>query len=307
MKFQENGRRGGRVLEAQRFATSAPALVFRAGVAGDAGACGQVCYEAFATVAAEHGFPPDFPSAEVAGRLCATLLSHPQFSSVVAEDSGRVVGSIFMDERSSILGIGPLTVDPEQQNRGVGRRLMGHALARAEEGHFAGARLLQAAYHNRSLGLYASLGFAVRETFACLQGQAGLAFPGRAVRRCTAEDLPACDSLCRAVHGHHRSGELRDAIGRGSALVVERDGRITAYASAQGFFGHAVGETGEDLEALIGAAERFEGPGILVPVRDKALFSWCLAVGLRVVFSATLMSSGLYNEPEGAYLPSILY
>jgi hypothetical protein len=32
-----------------------------------------------------------------------------------------------------------------------------------------------------------------------------------------------------------------------------------------------------------------------------------LASGLRVVAQATLMTIGLYNEPAGAYLPSILY
>jgi hypothetical protein len=55
-------------------------------------------------------------------------------------------------------------------------------------------------------------------------------------------------------------------------------------------------------------AEAFGGPGILVPVRNEALFQWCLAQGLRVVQEEmTLMTIGLYNEPAGAYLPSVLY
>jgi len=45
------------------------------------------------------------------------------------------------------------------------------------------------------------------------------------------------------------------AIQRGTATVVEHDGRITGYATTIGFFGHAVGETNEDLKALIGAAK----------------------------------------------------
>ena len=88
--------------------------------------------------------------------------------------------------------------------------------------------------------------------------------------------------------------------------MVEHDGRITGYATAMAFFGHAVGETTEDLKALIGAAASFEGPGILVPT-SGALFPWCLREGLRVVQLLTLMSRGLYNEPTGAYLPSVLY
>lgn len=59
--------------------------------------------------------------------------------------------------------------------------------------------------------------------------------------------------------------------------------------------------------ALIGAAPAFGGPGILVPLRNAALFQWCLNHDLRVMQVMTLMSLGLYNEPAGAYLPSVLY
>jgi len=88
--------------------------------------------------------------------------------------------------------------------------------------------------------------------------------------------------------------------------VVEHGGRITGYATAMAFFGHAVGATTENVRALIAAASSFDGPGILVPLQGP-LFAWCLERGLRLVFVATLMTIGLYNEPDGAYLPSILY
>lgn len=54
-------------------------------------------------------------------------------------------------------------------------------------------------------------------------------------------------------------------------------------------------------------AEAFGGPGILVPTRNAALFRWRLDNGLRVVEPMTLMTIGLYNEPAGAWLPSILF
>lgn len=90
-------------------------------------------------------------------------------------------------------------------------------------------------------------------------------------------------------------------------MVVEREGRITGYASDLAFFGHSTAETNVDMQALIASAESFGGPGILVPTRNSALFRWCLENGLRVVQPMTLMSMGLYNEPAGAWLPSILY
>jgi hypothetical protein len=89
--------------------------------------------------------------------------------------------------------------------------------------------------------------------------------------------------------------------------VVERSGRITGYTTAIAFFGHSVCETTDDLKALIGSAKAFAGPGFLVPSRNGELMRWCLGRGLRVTQPLTLMTMGLYNEPAGAYLPSILY
>src|SRR5437868_6108246 len=141
-------------------------VTLRPGTPADALRCGEICCHAFKAVAEQHGFPPDFPSPEVATGLLAGLLAHPGFFSVVADIEGRIVGSNFLDERSMIAGLGPITVDPAVQNRAVGRQLMQAALERVKERAFPGVRLLQAAYHNRSLSLYARLGFVVRQPLA---------------------------------------------------------------------------------------------------------------------------------------------
>jgi GNAT superfamily N-acetyltransferase len=280
----------------------------RSGRPADAHTCGVICYEAFKAIARQHNFPPDFPSPEVAVELLSMLLSHPGFYAVIAEAEGRIVGSNFLDERSTIAGLGPITVDPAVQNSGLGRRLMEALLDRAVQRRLPGVRLVQAAYHTRSLSLYAKLGFTIREPLALLQGTPLRAtIPGYAVRQATEGDLAACNRVCTHIHGHDRSGELRDAITQATATVVEHDGRITGYATAVGFFAHAVGESNETLQALIGAASAYVGPGFLLPTRNTALFRWCLEQGLRVGQVMTLMSTGLYNEPAGAYLPSILY
>jgi len=57
----------------------------------------------------------------------------------------------------------------------------------------------------------------------------------------------------------------------------------------------------------LGAADEFAGSGFLLPTRNTELFRWCLNHGLRVVEPMTLMTVGLYNEPAGAFLPSITY
>lgn len=279
----------------------------RQGTPEDAGPCGRICYEAFSTITAAHGVPCDFPSVEVATGFVATLLAHPGIYGVVAEADGVVAGSNFVDERSTIAGVGPITVDPSVQDSSIGRRLMSAVLDHVD-GRVAGVRLVQGAYHTRSLALYAKLGFVAREPLACLQGPPlGTSFDGFAVRPATTGDQDTCNRLCRAVHGHDRSPEVADALAQNRAVVVERGGRITGYSTGLSFFNHSVALTVADLEALIGAAPEFGGSGILVPVRNGPLFRFCLERGLRVIQMLTLMTRGLYTEPAGAYLPSIMF
>jgi predicted N-acetyltransferase YhbS len=283
------------------------ALLVRRATPADAAVCGRICFEAFATLANKHGFPSDFPAPERSAHVLSMMFSHPSFFCVVAEEDGKVVGSNCLDERTPIAGVGPITIDPASQNRRLGRQLMEAVMGRAAERKFAGVRLVQAGYHNRSLSLYAKLGFVVREPLACMQGAIQKMVPGYTVRPAQPGDIAACNDLCVRVHGHDRGGELKDAVQQGTAVVAESEERLKAYASSIAFFGHAVGESNQDLQALISAATEFQGPGILVPTRNAALFRWCLENGLRVVQPLNLMTLGLYNEPAGAYLPSILY
>ncbi len=283
-------------------------IVLRRGTPEEAAACGRIEYEAFKAIAEAHNFPPDFPSTDIATGLCAMLLSHPGFYGVVAELGGKIVGCNFLDQRSTIAGIGPIAVDPAMQNQTIGRQLMQDVMQRAISDHAPGVRLVQIAYHYRSLSLYTKLGFDTRESLSAMQGKPlGLTTPGYAVRPAAEADLDACNRLCRQVHGHDRGGELLDAIRQGTATVVEHLDRISGYATAIGWFHHAVAETNEDLKALIGAARSFPGPGFLVPTRNGELMRWCLAHGLRIASQGHLMTIGLYNEPAAAYLPSILY
>ena len=283
-------------------------LIFRAATPDDATAAGRIAYEAFYRISTEHNFPPDFPSPDVAIAVMSMLIGHPGLFVVIAERDGTIVGSNALDERSAIAGVGPITVDPDGQNAGVGRQLMLQVLERARTQGFPGVRLVQAAFHNRSLSLYTKLGFDPREPLSCMQGSAlNLRLPGYTVRRATDDDIAACNEVCRQVHGHTREGELRDAIVQGAANVVEHDGRISGYATGVAFFSHAVGVSNSEIKALIGAAPGFMGPGFLLPTRNAELLRWCLDHGLRIVQPMTLMSVGLYNEPQGAFLPSIAF
>jgi predicted N-acetyltransferase YhbS len=274
----------------------------------DTNECACICYKAFNSIAARHNFPSDFPSVSHAHQLVTALQSHPQFFSVVAESDDRIVGSNFLDERAAIFSVGPVSVASDAQDGRVGRALMQAVLERSAERQALGVRLVQVAYHNRSMSLYTKLGFQTREPLAAIQGKPLLLhFNGFEVRPAQEPDLAECDKLCLQVHGHDRSGELRDAIAHGSAKVVERDGRITGYTTDVGFAGHSVAVSNDDLMALIASADEFSWNGFLVPLRNAELLRWCFDHGLRIVYMLNLMVLGHYQEPRGSFLASIGY
>jgi len=276
----------------------------------DVEVCGRINYEAFKDIAEHHRFPPDFPTVEAATQLPAFFVNHPAIFGVVAESAGQVVGCNFLDERDPIRGLGPITVDPRFQAHGIGRQLMQAVLDRGRDA--AGIRLLQDSFNTRSIALYASLGFEVKEPILLMTGTPRGKPPSDIeVRPLTANDLEACAALCTRVHGFDRSQELADALKLFSPVVAVRQARVTAYASTATFWplNHGVAETEEDMRALLlGAATLTSDPlALLLPVRQAGFFRWCLGEGLRVVKPMTLMTLGQYREPEGCYFVSVLY
>lgn len=276
----------------------------------DAEACGRIIYEAFKGIAERHGFRPDFPSADPGTMLAHLLINNPAVFGVVAESGGRVVGSNFLTEWDPIRAVGPITIDPSVQARGLGRRLMEAVVERGRGA--AGVRLVQDSFNTASLSLYASLGFEVREPLAVVEGTLAGDLPRDVeVRPMRDEDLGAVAELCRRVHGFERVGELKGLALALKPFVALRGERLTAYASAPTTWalGHAVAEGDEDMRALLmgaGAASR-EPLSFLLPTRQAGLFRWCLREKMRVVKTMTLMTTGEYLEPRGTYLPSVMY
>ena len=259
---------------------SQPDVVVRTATAEDSAICGRICYDAFSSINGAHHFPCDFPAPEAAIGALSAMFSHSGFYCVVAEIDGRIVGSNCLDERSVIAGVGPITVDPGTQNSGIGRKLMEAVMDRASERHAAGVRLVQAAFHNRSLSLYTSLGFDVREPLSCLQGRTlERSVPGCVVRRgSSAIWMPAMRFRCGCMDSIV-GPNWRKPSSRGAAAVVERGGRITGYATALAFSGHATAETNLELQALIASADSFGGPGI----RCRRATARCCAGAWRTV------------------------
>jgi predicted N-acetyltransferase YhbS len=232
----------------------------RRAIPRDLAAVAPVLYSAFKSISDQYRFPPDFESPEAAHGVASLLLNHPKFYGVVAEDAGRLLGSNFIDLRSPTVGLGPISVDPTVQNKGVGRQLMLAAMGEARRRSCAGIRLVQLAYHNRSLCLYTTLGFHSRYPLSIMQGKPlGQRIAGYEVRQAVTADTDACNALCRRVHGFDRDQEVAESIGQNSLMVIEHLGSISGYTNGVGFF-----------------------------------------------TQATHMTIGLFNEPDGAWLPGVL-
>jgi predicted N-acetyltransferase YhbS len=275
----------------------------------DAEACARIIFEAFGAIHDHHRFPRDFPALEAAAGMMALWIPHPDVWGVAAERDGRIVGSNFLDERDPIRGVGPITVDPEGQNSGVGRKLMEAVLERGKDAR--GIRLLQDGFHMRSLALYRSLGFDVTASCVLMIGSPRGGDIGDVDVRPLAEaDIEECAALAESVHGFERTGALRDSLQAFAPFAAVRDGRIVAYASTLAFWpmAHGVAESEEDMKALLlGAAAAQDEPlALLVPLQS-GLFAWCLDQGLRAVKPMNVMALGEYREPSGSWFPSVLY
>ena len=282
----------------------------REAVASDSEACGRIMHSAFRGIAEAHGFPPDIGSDEMGSGLAAILIVSPTVYAYVAEQDGHVVGSNFVFEGDLIRTVGPLTVEPALQGGRIGRKLMETMVERTRGA--LGVRFCADSFNRGSVPMYASLGFEVKEPLLLMRGSCrSPPTPGYAVRPFAAGDLDACGRVCDRVHGVQRPSELRDAAKAFKPYVVERDGRVTGYLTAATFWqlNHAVAETDADMYALLaGASAANDEPiSFLLPIRQPHLFRWCLTEGLRIVKPMLLMATGLYQEPAGAWFPSVFY
>jgi predicted N-acetyltransferase YhbS len=276
---------------------------------GDVKECARICFEAFGGIDDHHRFPRDFPSVEFAEGLMEAFVGSPFTWGIVAEMDGRIVGSNFLLESDPIRGVGPISVDPDCQSGGVGRKLMEAVIERGKGA--PGTRLLQDSFNMLSLSLYASLGFEEREPVVVMSGKPRSGpVDGIEVRPLTEADLDQCEALCKKVHDFERTNELRGAMQAFAPVVAVREGRVSAYATTLTFWpmAYGVAETEDDMQALLrGVAPVSDDPlSILVPLRSP-LFHWCLAEGLRSLKPMNLMSLGSYQEPRGSWFPSVLY
>ncbi len=271
---------------------------------------GKFIFEAFKGIAEQHNFPLDFPAVEAGQGFAQMWINHPEIYGVAAEENGQFVGSNFLTEFDPIRGVGPITINPNLQSRGTGRKLMEAVIERGKDA--AGIRLVQAAFNTKSMSLYALLGFGVKEPLAQMEGKpTGEVSKDVTVRPMTAEDLAECGELHKRVHGFARTGELSLALQGFKPFVALRDRKIVGYVSTVSMWqlNHGVAMTESDMsDLLVGASAQLGEPvSFLLPTRQASFHRWALQSGLRMTQPLSLMAMGEYHEPNGTWFPSVLY
>jgi predicted N-acetyltransferase YhbS len=269
---------------------------------------GRIMYEAFEGISRQHGFPPDFPELTGAQQVMQMICSRPDIVGFVAFEGDRVVGSNFVWTADPVAGIGPITIDPSAQGRGVGRQLMKAVIDHAHGEGKKMIRLVQDSFNMRSLSLYASLGFTVREPLALMQS-APSKEPATGVRPARNDDVTAMDALCQAHFKVSRRAEIESSFHSPFPVFVrERNGKIVAYL-IPGIIGHGAAESDEDALAIISAMPQLPPPAqvFFASLRQGTLHRKALSAGCRMVKVMQLMSIGPYDEPTGTWMPSVMY
>jgi GNAT superfamily N-acetyltransferase len=278
----------------------------------------RIVFEAFKGIHDRHRFPLDIPSMDVALHMTDMLVHRPDFYGVAAILDGKIVGSNFTQISDAVSGVGPITVDPACQARGVGRALMRHIVDWSLANHGPMVRLVQDGFNMASLSLYTSIGFTVVEPLV-LMGVSPADRADATVRPLESKDLPACEALCAKILKVSRKNELAFMIEHGVKAGFIPHGRfeaerLVAYV-IPGFFGHGVAQSADDFLTTVTQTARNVPPPahkVFIPARNGELFRQALDLKMRSIKLMSLMAMGPYEDPltpatGAAWAPSIAY
>jgi len=272
---------------------------------------GEVIATAFNDVFSRHGYPQPFPSHEVGIGLARGYLQLEPQECFVAEEGGKVVGSGFLHLRGSTAGIGPITVDPFCQSKGIGKELM-MTVIRAGR-HCPSLRLVQDSFNTVSFPLYSKLGFATHGLIASLGGQElrpATRPRGIAIREATLEDATRITALDTKLTGITRPQDLHYFLQQTSQLMSFVDGKLAGYLcvlrlEGSAFLGPAAATEPAALKALISHAIEKEQGKVLrmrLPTRHHELLLELMKMGFRVEALQTYMVRGPWKTPKGTDL-----
>jgi N-acetylglutamate synthase-like GNAT family acetyltransferase len=229
-----------------------------------------------------------------------------QVYSIGAFEDGAARGSNHLELWDEVAGIGPVSVDVASQGGGIGRTMMQDVIKHARSSGFDRIRLLQDAFNMRSLALYASLGFDVKEPVAYLELNATIGVDAN-FRAAGVQDFEQMEALCREVYGISRRNEVATLLQAGFPAFVIDSGRIRGYLMATAI-GHGVAEDDDTmLKLYAGIGASMPDAMSNLPMRSGELYRRALAAGHRNRKVMNLMALGAYDDPRGTWVPSVLF
>lgn len=300
-------------------------MELRASMAEDEHGLAPIMHRAFSQFNLSVGIPPrlDYDNVEIARKFLHGMLQSSSCYGVTAFDkaSGLPIGAAFLSfTGESVQAIGPVFVDPDCSNKGVGKTLMNALIERAKATNATSIRLAQIAANTKSFSLYAKLGFQPVECISYFEGSMdkklyteASVIPGFRVKMMEESDVHACSELHKSVLGHERETDIQEMLhmNPGNTWVAVKDGIIQAYTTGFCLEGHSIAKSEEAFRSLFQLVSREKGGcsmNIHIPGRiHPSLIVWALNGGLRLVRHCWVMVLGRYEAPkEGlVWCPSI--
>jgi len=229
--------------------------------------------------------------------------------SVATLRDGTLVGTILWSKYGAQTGsLGLVVVDNNFQGRGIGQRLLSHAM------QHLGERTVQLVATPAGMTLYLRAGFQPVAQIVQLQGQLGTlqqqpVEPRLSLKPVTAAELPVLCSLDATATRMDRSALLQQLSCSASGVMLARDQHPVGFAlRRQGGRGTIVGPVvARDqadakilLSGLLADATGFHR--IDVPREAGALIRWLQEGGLPEVDEGTLMQNGAVKMAPAAPL-----
>ncbi len=190
----------------------------------------------------------------------------------VADDAGQIVGTVGAVDYGRLAYIALMTVEPSRQGRGLGRRLMEHALAWVGQ---RGCRAVLLDATEKGARLYETMDFvddAAAYEFVCDRRMAPSAAHGFRVELAATGDLPAIVAFDAPFFGANREklfAALWPAFGERALVARDASGRLAGYLFARdsvlGPWAAGSSEAAEDL--LVAALElsHRQPPRVMLP------------------------------------------
>ena len=226
---------------------------------------------------------------------------------VACDAGGRVLGTALWwpyGERYATVGL--VLVDPHQQGKGIGRKLMNVVM------EDAAARSLQLVATRAGMRLYEQCGFREHGAICQHQGVAGattLPLEAGAASLCavTSAELAAIARWDSEAFGTDRTSVLAAVLAGGEGLLARRHGHLAGYALVrEAGRGTTIGpvvaqDEGLAIEMIACLLQRRSGIMRLdVPADATVLRSWLESNGIACIDTAAVMIRGTPMPHRGA-------